>query len=64
MDSLTHQLIERDEDEEWEDILKEVLTNINVAGKKTISIGSTFRNVGEEKISCYLQVDGRQNEVF
>jgi len=58
MESLTHQLIERDEDVEWQvgsgNIFDEVLLNANREGKKTVSIGSTFRNVGEEKISCYL----------
>ena len=51
-ESLSYHLVVRDEDTEWSNILREMLMNTNTAGKKTCAIGSTFRNVGEEKIAC------------
>jgi hypothetical protein len=51
-ESLQYHLIVRDEDTDWSNINNEILINSNAPGKKTVAIGSTFRNVGEEKISC------------
>jgi hypothetical protein len=50
-ESLSFQTIIRDEDVDWNTIQSEVLLNANQPAKKTVAIGSTFRNVGEEKIS-------------
>jgi hypothetical protein len=50
-DSLTYNTIVRDEDIDWNTIQSEVLMNANQPNKKTVAVGSTFRNVGEEKIS-------------
>jgi hypothetical protein len=63
-ESLTYNIIVRDEDIDWNTIESEVLINANQPGKKTVAIGSTFRNVGEEKVSVTFQIDGRQNQVF
>lgn len=62
-ESLQYNLIVRDEDTYWSKINQEILLNCNSPGKQTIAIGSTFRNVGEEKISCSFQIDGRQSQV-
>ena len=51
-ESLQYHLIVRDEDTDWANIQSEILINTNAPGKKTIAIGSTFRNVGEEKITA------------
>lgn len=64
LDSLNYTPIIRDEDVEWNTIQSEVLMNANQPDKKTVAIVSTFRNVGEEKISATLQIDGRQDQVF
>lgn len=63
-ESLSYNLIVRDEDQDWDSILREVLMNSNQSGKQTVAIGSTFRNVGEEKIACSFSIDGRQKQVF
>ena len=51
----------RDEDTKWSDINELVLMNANAALKRVVSIGSTFRNVGEEKVSVLLNIDGQQD---
>ena len=64
MESLTYNTIIRDEDVEWNTIQSEVLMNANQSDKMTVAVGSTFREVGEEKVSIIFQMDGRQNQVF
>lgn len=64
MESLSYNTIIRDEDVEWNTIQSEVLMNANESNKMTVAIGSTFRNVGDEKVSITFQMDGRQNQVY
>ena len=52
LESMSTILIERDEDVNWLEIKNQMLLNANQSGKKTIAIGSTFRYIGEEKISA------------
>jgi hypothetical protein len=61
LETLTYNAIIRDEDVDWNTIQSEVLMNANTKGKKTVAIGATFRNVGEEKVSITFQIDGRQD---
>ena len=60
-ESLEYDLIVRDEDTDWAKIGAEMLGNINnySRGKKTLGVGSTFRQVGEEKISARFTLDGK-----
>jgi|DEB0MinimDraft_12_1074336.scaffolds.fasta_scaffold78246_1 hypothetical protein len=60
-ESLSYHLVVRDEDTDWSKIQHEMLANVNNSsfGKKTLAVGSTFREVGEEKISASLSIDGR-----
>lgn len=57
-ESLEVQEFVRDEDTEWSEINKIVLLNANAPSKRVISVGSTFRNVGAEKVSVILSIDG------
>mmetsp|Transcript_2794 Transcript_2794/g.4778 ORF Transcript_2794/g.4778 Transcript_2794/m.4778 type:complete len:151 (-) Transcript_2794:511-963(-) len=63
-DTLTFQLIERDEDTSWDDILREVLLNSNQSAKQNLGIAATFRNVGEEKIACCFNIDSAPRTLF
>ena len=55
-EDISNVCIEKDEDTEWDDILQETLVNANT--KECLAIGATFRNVGEEKISCAVMAEG------
>lgn len=56
-ENVGYHLIERDEDTDWGEILQETL--INDGKNCSLGIGSTFRNVGDEKISCQVYLQGR-----
>jgi len=58
-ESINFNVVERDEDIVWGDILNEVLMNVNGKSQQTIGISSTFRAVGDEKIACSFSVSGR-----
>lgn len=58
-ESIKFHSVERDEDVAWGDILGEILVNANRGGQKTLGISSTFRNVGDEKVSCSFSMYGR-----
>ena len=64
LESLSNVFVERDEDAQWSEIQNQMLMNANNQGKKTIAIASTFRAVGEEKISVIYQIDGKQQTVY
>ena len=57
-DTLSAQEFVRDEDKSWSEINSLVLLNANAADKRVVSIGSTFRSVGEEKLSVVFGIDG------
>ena len=58
-ESIKYNIVERDEDTLWGDILSEILMNVNGRSQQTLGISSTFRNVGDEKISCSFHISGR-----
>lgn len=58
-DTLTAQEFVRDEDVSWSEINELVRINANAQDKRVISVGSTFRNVGEEKLSVIMSIDGQ-----
>ena len=58
-DSMSYNLIERDEDVNWSNMLEEILPLSNKSGKKCVSVCSTFRNVGDEKIIGNFYCDGK-----
>ena len=58
-ESINFNVVERDEDIVWGDILNEILMNVNGKSQQTIGISSTFRAVGDEKIACSFSVSGR-----
>ena len=62
-DDLTYNLIERDEDTNWDDIMRELLVNTNQESKQNLAIGATFRHVGDEKIACTFSVPGVKREL-
>jgi hypothetical protein len=63
-DSLSYQLIERDEDTDWEVILSELLQNASSQQEVTpLSIAATFRNVGDEKIACLFSAAGSNRKL-
>lgn len=57
-ESLACQEFVRDEDTPWSEVNQLVVVNSNTAGKRTVAIGSTFRNVGDEKLSVIMRIDG------
>ena len=61
-EDISNVCIEKDEDTEWDVILEETLLNAN--GKECLAIGATFRNVGEEKISCAIMAEGHAREIY
>lgn len=63
-ESIKYNIVERDEDTEWGDILNEVLMNVNGRSQQTVGISSTFRAVGDEKVSCSFSVSGRQSTIY
>ena len=63
-ESIKYNIVERDEDTAWGDILNEMLINVNGKSQQTVGISSTFRNVGDEKISCSFHIAGRGPPVF
>jgi hypothetical protein len=63
-ESLKVETIVKDEDVPWNRINGNVLLNSNLPGRKTVAIGSTFRSVGEEKISAIFHIDGHQSQVY
>lgn len=60
-ESISYNIVERDEDTAWDDILNEILMNVN---QQTIGISSTFRAVGDEKVACSFHVSGRQGTIY
>jgi hypothetical protein len=63
-ESFKYNIVERDEDTVWGDILSEILLNVNGRNQQTIGISSTFRAVGDEKVSCSFSVSGRQSTIY
>lgn len=63
-ESIKYNIVERDEDTEWGDILNEVLMNVNGRSQQTVGISSTFRAVGDEKVSCSFSVSGKQSTIY
>jgi hypothetical protein len=56
---MTFNLIEKDEDTPWQDLLDDILLKSNVKNQRCLGICQTFRNVGEEKIAGNFVVDGK-----
>jgi hypothetical protein len=63
-ESINYNIVERDEDTEWADILNETLMNVNGKRQQTIGISSTFRGVGDEKVSCSFHVSGKESTIY
>lgn len=63
-ESISYNIVERDEDTVWGDILNELLVNVNGKSQQTIGISSTFRNVGDEKIACSFHLSGRGPTIY
>ena len=63
-ESIKYNIVERDEDTDWADIQNEILMNVNGRSQQTIGISSTFRQVGDEKISCSFHIAGRGATVY
>ena len=63
-ETIKYNIVERDEDTPWSDILNELLMNINGRFSQTIGVSSTFRNVGDEKISCSFHISGRGQTIY
>jgi hypothetical protein len=62
-EGINYHTVERDEDTVWSDILTEILINAN-RSHQTVGISSTFRNVGDEKVSCSFNIPGRSKTIY